>query len=71
MVEIGYEGQPSSRHLLRTGRYAVGSAEAADLQVRCSGVSRRHLQLDVLADGGLVGSIHAQISGRPQSGNIR
>ncbi|MEZ5441605.1 MAG: sigma 54-interacting transcriptional regulator [Lysobacterales bacterium] len=54
VVEIGYEGQPSSRHLLRTGRYAVGSAEAADLQVRCSGVSRRHLQLDVLADGGVL-----------------
>ena len=26
---------------------------------------------NVLADGGLIGSIHAQISGRPQSGNIR
>jgi glucose 1-dehydrogenase len=26
---------------------------------------------NVLADGGLIGSIHARISGRPQSGNIR
>ena len=25
---------------------------------------------NVLADGGLIGSIHAQIAGRPQSGNV-
>ena len=52
VVEIALETQTPSRHLLRTGRYTVGSAESTDLQVRCSGVSRRHLQIDVLADGG-------------------
>ena len=25
---------------------------------------------NILADGGLIGSIHAQIAGRPKSGNI-
>ncbi len=54
MVEIGLESQPPSRHLLRSGRYTVGSADSTDLQVRCSGVSRRHMQIDVLADGGVL-----------------
>ncbi len=54
VIEIAIDPQAPTRHVLRSGSYVLGSAESSDLVVRASGVSRRHLRVDVLADGGVV-----------------
>lgn len=54
VVEISKGDETPTRHVLRSGSYVLGSAESSDLNVAASGVSRRHLQIDVLADGGVL-----------------
>jgi len=45
-------GNGKRQHVLRAGSYVLGSSDRCDLQLRASGVSRQHLKLEVLADGG-------------------
>ncbi len=45
---------PVQSHLLQTGSYVLGSSAQCDVSVGASRVSRRHLQIDVLADGGAI-----------------
>lgn len=54
VIEISKGDEPPTRHVLRSGSYVLGSAQSSDLNVSASGVSRRHLQVDVLADGGVL-----------------
>jgi len=54
VVEIQVDQQAPTKHVLPAGSYVLGSAASGDLVVTASGVSRRHLQIDVLADGGAV-----------------
>ncbi len=52
-IQEAEEGQPC-QHVLSPGTYTVGSASDCDLPARASGVSRRHLELEVLPDGGVL-----------------
>jgi DNA-binding NtrC family response regulator/pSer/pThr/pTyr-binding forkhead associated (FHA) protein len=54
VVEISKGEEAPTRHVLRSGSYVLGSAASSDLNVAASGLSRRHLQIDVLADGGVL-----------------
>ncbi len=54
VIEIGIDPQAPTKRVLHTGSYVLGSADSSDLVVTASGVSRRHLRIDVLADGGAV-----------------
>lgn len=54
VVEIEHDQQATTKHVLGSGSYVLGSAEGCDLVLAASGVSRRHLRLEVLVDGGVV-----------------
>ena len=53
VVEIReFDDAEPRQHVLNTGSYVLGSSAQCDLRLRATGVSRRHLELEVLADGG-------------------
>ena len=54
VIEVREAAGPAREHVLRAGSYTVGSSAQCDVCVGASGVSRRHLQLDVLTDGGVL-----------------
>lgn len=48
------DGADLGRWLLRSGDYLLGTAAECDLRIDAAGLSRRHLQLSVLPDGGML-----------------
>lgn len=54
VIEVREAAGPAREHALRAGSYTIGSSTQCDVCLNVSGVSRRHLQLDVLTDGGVL-----------------
>ncbi|MCB1561323.1 MAG: sigma 54-interacting transcriptional regulator [Xanthomonadales bacterium] len=55
VVEIASSDDAEPRqHVLNTGSYVLGSSARCDLRLDAAGVSRRHLELEVLPDGGVL-----------------
>lgn len=48
------DGADLGRWLLSSGDYVLGTAADCDLRLNAAGLSRRHLRLSVLADGGML-----------------
>ena len=63
-------GAELSRHQLEAGRYMLGRASDCDVVLGVSGLSRRHLSLEVLADGGAVIEDQGSTNGTRLDGRV-